>query len=273
MATSGQFDLLRSVSLPSVRRQKFAPSTVVLVADGFVITPKIVRELASMLGGIEIVPLQNRRVPGAAGAWNTGLEFLATKRFDGFVTVIDDDDEWDDHHLAVNRDATRRTNANVVISGLRILRDQVLLERAIPKDFTDRMFLIGNPGWQGSNTFVAMRAMEAVGGFRDGLTSANDRDLAVRLLRWPGVRVAYTREWTATWHLSSKRQTLSSPRSEAKLRGLRWFWQIYGSEMQPAEVEKFFERAEDLFRIKREEVLSDPHDHPPHCEPHGDLFS
>lgn len=96
--------------------------------------------------------------------------------------------------------------------------------------------------------------------------------LAIRLLRSPRIRVAYTGKWTATWHLSSGRQTLSSPRSEAKLRGLRWFWQIYGSEMQPAEAEEFFERARELFGFRRDEIVLANNDRPQHCEPRGDLI-
>lgn len=271
MATAGRCDLLRSVSLPAVRKQGHAPVLVVLVADGCIISPADVRKLAA-IDGMEFVQLQNVRAAGAAGAWNTGLEFLQSRGFDGFVAMLDDDDEWDENHLAANLHAARHANATVAISGLRLMRDGVLCDRAIPQDFTDRMFLVGNPGWQGSNTFVAMRALAAVGGFRDGLASANDRDLAIRLLRSPRIRVAYTGKWTATWHLSSGRQTLSSPRSEAKLRGLRWFWQIYGSEMQPAEAEEFFERARELFGFRRDEIVLANNDRPQHCEPRGDLI-
>lgn len=271
IATKGRHDLLRNMSLPSVGRQSQPPVMVLLVADGCEISPETTREMATLAGG-DFVVLANRRAKGAAGAWNTGLEFLVGRNFDGFVALLDDDDEWDGNHLAANLHAARHAKASVVISGLRLSRDGELLERAIPKDFTDRMFLAGNPGWQGSNTFVAMQALKVVGGFRDGLQSANDRDLAIRLLRCPGVRVAYTGEWTATWHLSSKRQSLSSPRSEAKLRGLRWFWQIYGSEMQPAEADEFFARAKKMFCIDREEILLNDHDRPPHREPRGDLL-
>ena len=271
MATKGRCDLLRNLSLPSIRKQSESPVLVVLVNDGCVIMPDDVQSLAALVG-IKLVLLQNRRAAGAAGAWNTGLEFLASRSFDGFVAMLDDDDEWDENHLAANLDAARHANATVVVSGLRLVRDGVRCERTIPSDFTDQMFLVGNPGWQGSNTFVAMRALAAVGGFREGMVSANDRDLAIRLLRWPGAHVAYTGEWTATWHLSSNRPTLSTPRSEAKQRGLRWFWQIYGSEIKPAEVEEFFARASRLFRIERKEILSDTDDRPPHCKPHGDLL-
>ena len=271
-ASCNRLNLLRAISLPSVSRQTLSPRVVVLISDGWTVEPEVSREFSALLGGTKFVSIRNHRAAGAPGAWNTCLRYLAERGFNGFVAILDDDDEWDENHLAKNLHAAQDANANVVISGMRLLRDGVLLERAVPKDFTDRMFLVGNPGWQGSNTFVSMQAMKAVGGFRDGLASANDRDLAIRLLRLPGIRVAYTGEWTATWHLSSVRQVLSSPRSEAKLRGLRWFWQIYGSEMQPAEAEEFFARGHGYFGIRRDEILSSHDDRPPHCEPHGDLL-
>lgn len=271
MATAGRCDLLRTVSVPCAHRQTHAPTLAVLVADGWVATPGDAGELAA-LAGVELILLQNRRSQGAAGAWNTGLEFLAARGFDGFVAMLDDDDEWDETHLAANVRTARAASADIVVSGLRLLRDGTLVERRLAQQLTDRMFLVGNPGWQGSNTFVSMRALKAVGGFRDGMPSSNDRDVAIRLLRQPGVQVAYTGEWTATWHLRSTRQTLSSPRSKAKLRGLRWFWHIYGPEMQPAEAEAFFARASDTFQIGRAEILQNHADRPPHCEPHGDLF-
>lgn len=271
MASSGRRDLLLARSLPSICRQTCPPELVVLVDDGGQYAPAFAPMLAAQLP-VELVLIPNRRAPGAAGAWNTGLEFLAARRFAGFVAMLDDDDEWDEDHLALNLKAASANSANVVISGLRLLLDGVICERTLPQQFTDRMFLVGNPGWQGSNTFVALHLLMAVGGFRDGLASANDRDLAIRLLRAPGVRVAYTNTWSATWHISSDRPTLSSPRSPAKLQGLRWFWHIYGPEMSPQEVEAFFTRAAAVFHIGQAEIMAACGSLSPHTAPQGDLL-
>jgi len=270
IATCGRFERLRTVSLPSVRRQTLAPLVVVLVADGCVIPPELAAGFVSLLGKIKFVLLQNQRAGGAAGAWNTALDYLAGEKFNGFVAILDDDDAWDENHLSTNLIMATSAKANTVISGLRLVKDDVPFPRLLPQNLTDRTFLTGNPGWQGSNTFVTLPTLAAVGGFRDGLPSLNDRDLAIRLLRWSGTRMAYTGQWTSTWHLSTKAPALSSPRSTAKLRGLRWFWHIYGSEMWPAEAELFFARATELFSLGRDEILSDKTDQPPHCLPRGD---
>jgi hypothetical protein len=272
MATNGRRDSLRFRSLHSVRRQICTPTTVILIADSCAISHEEVEELMALFGETEFVLLQNRRTAGAAGAWNTGLGYLLSAGFGGFVALLDDDDEWDEDHLAVNLGVALESSASVVISGLRLKVDGVLSERPLPRNLSERMFLTGNPGWQGSNTFVAMRALTAVGGFRDGMPSANDRDLALRLLRWPEVHVAYTHKWTATWHLSSARQALSSPCSATKLRGLRWFWNLYGQELSHAESEEFFTRADALFGFGRDEILAGSTDHPPHRELRGDLL-
>src|SRR6266404_9614001 len=123
MATCGRHNLLRTLSLPSVRRQTCAPILAILVDDGCGVSPDNVRELSASLFGIELVLLKNRRSAGAAGAWNTGLDYLAAAKFDGFVAMLDDDDEWDENHLAENVHAALSANATVVISGLRLVRD------------------------------------------------------------------------------------------------------------------------------------------------------
>ena len=273
IATKGRHDQLRSISLPSVCRQLCSPVKVILVADACAVSGALAREYALLLGALELVVLSNCRAAGAAGAWNTGLDYLQADKFDGFVALLDDDDAWDENHLSENMAAAQRGRANVVISGLRLMRDGIACDRKLPRNFNDRMFLTGNPGWQGSNTFVSLQALRAVGGFRDGMASSNDRDLAVRLLRMSDVRVSYTGKWTATWHLASGRQTLSSPEADSKLRGLRWLWQIYGAEMEPSETEEFFSRSKKLFGLERAEIISYMDDCPPHREPRGDFIS
>lgn len=242
-----------------------------MVNDGLPFGPEERRWVTEALGGIPHVLLNNSRAKGAAGAWNTGLSHLLSVGFEGFVAILDDDDTWDPHHLETNLACARKHSAAAVISGLRMRINGIAQERRLPEGFNDAMFLAGNPGWQGSNTFVAQETLAKVGGFRDGLASLNDRDLAIRLLRQPSVRVAYTGAWTATWHASTDGSTLSSPRSCAKLKGLQWFWRIYGAEMSKAQESSFFQRARDLFHIEPDEIrrgdAGDPHYH----QSRGDL--
>lgn len=269
VATRNRWDLLTGRCLPSICRQSRPPELAVVVNDGREFTPAQTREIEAALAPICTVVLQNVRSGGAAGAWNTGLAHLL-RRASGFVAFLDDDDEWDACHLEVNHLAVR-SGAEVVVSGLRRVVDGVTARRPLPDALHARDFLVGNPGWQGSNTYVALARLEQVRGFRDGLASLNDRDLAVRLLRLPDVRVACTGAWTSTWHVSSVRPALSTPRSPAKISGLRWFWQIYGQEMSAGDADAFFRRADRCFGVSAHEILAPGRDVPPHTHPHGDL--
>jgi len=271
IATKDRWDLLREVSLPSVRRQTRLPNLVVVINDGHLLSHDQQLILAKIMGTIPTVVLPNRRAAGVAGAWNTGLTHLRSLGRDGFVAILDDDDSWDDCHLAENEAAARAHGAEIVVAGLRLVMDGVDRHRPLIKSLTDRDFLVGNPGWQGSNTFVRLSLLLQAGGFRDGLQSLNDRDLAIRLLRISQGPPALVPKWTSSWRVQANGQSLSAPRSQAKLSGLRWFWRIYGDQMTDAETEAFFDRAANLFGIPRVQITEPTSDVPPHRRPHGDL--
>ncbi|MFP4145076.1 MAG: glycosyltransferase family 2 protein [Phycisphaeraceae bacterium] len=272
LATRDRWEMLTSLSLPSVRRQTRQPDLLVLVNDGRPLTNPQQQYLADLVAPIPLSVLKNRRLRGAAGAWNTGLAFLAERHGRGFVALLDDDDTWDPNHLETNL-AAAAEGADIVISGLRLLIDGAEQERELVRHVTDREFLVGNPGWQGSNTFVRLSLLKQVGGFREGMPSLNDRDLAIRLLRVPGVRVAFTGAWTSSWHIRTGSASLSSPRSPAKVAGLQWFWRIYGQDMTAAEAEAFLARAERLFAVPRQQILRHDTEGPTHCQLQGDLVA
>jgi hypothetical protein len=41
----------------------------------------------------------------------------------------------------------------------------------------------------------------------------------------------------------------------AKIRGLQWFWRLYGAEMTEDEASSYFHRALHFFGVTRDEVL------------------
>lgn len=253
VATSNRESLLRSYSMPSILAQTVHCSQVVIVNDGESLTEetRLVLERSASARDVPLTVLTNDRARGAAGAWNKGLDHLRRTGHRGFVALLDDDDAWDEDHLEANLEHAE--GADLVVSGLRMRAGGRIEPRPLIDALRDRDFLTGNPGWQGSNTFVSLPLMMAVGGFRDGLASMNDRDLAIRLLRHPGVRWRLTGRWTATWNRDTP-WNLSRPLSEAKLLGLRRFWRIYGPEMYPSEQAAYFERAERLFGFLRSAI-------------------
>lgn len=195
------------------------------------------------------VVLTNTRSQGAAGTWNTGLSWLQDQRFDGYVAILDDDDEWDSDHLKQCESASLEGRVDVVLSGLRVVKDGVELPRAPLSSVSRDDFLSGNPGWQGSNTFVKSRAIERVGGFTDGLPSTNDRDLAVRLLGLPDLTTAFTGRMTASWHLSSHGDGLSRAGSPEKRAGLLQFFAMHRHLMSSQVETRFRTRARELFGV------------------------
>ncbi len=252
VATRNRAELLQQRSIPSILRQTALPSVVVLVNDGAPHPEAMRRVFAGIAGRTSLQLLENARAPGPAGAWNTGLQWLSDQRFGGFVAILDDDDTWDPQHLAANLQAASSTGATLSVSGLRLqvgahLEPRPLLSRLAVSDF-----LAGNPGWQGSNTFVRLAAFEAIGGFDEQLPSMHDRDLAVRLLRHPGISWVLVPEWTATWFMGTP--GCLTARSSTKLVALRRFLEKHGALMRAEDRRAFFERAQQLFGYTQTEI-------------------
>ncbi|RQO54419.1 hypothetical protein DBR47_22475 [Paucibacter sp. KBW04] len=240
--------LLHAVS--TVVTQRRPSDKLILVFDRDMPDAAVLLAIERDCADLSLTILRNQGSPGAAGTWNTGLAWLQAQGFTGYVAVLDDDDEWDDDHLARCELASGDGTADVVLSGLRVKKDGVELPREPLASVRRDDFLAGNPGWQGSNTFVSLEALLRVGGFTDGLPSTNDRDLAVRLLSLPALNVAFTHRMTATWHINTKGDALSRPGSAEKRDGLIRFLAMHGDLMTPEIRAKFKARARDLFGVE-----------------------
>lgn len=257
IATKDRAQLLLTRAFPSVLQQSCRPDMLVIVNDGAPLGAQVMDALSAGArdAGVALKLLTNTRAEGAGGAWNTGLDALGTLGYQGFVAILDDDDAWARAHIATN--LKHAESANLVVSGLELHVAGRRRARPLIEHLDAREFLVGNPGWQGSNTFVDLDLLLSAGGFREGLVSLNDRDLAIRVLRHPTTRWRLTGEWTAIWYADTP-GNLSSPRSTAKLDGLRAFWRIYGGEMRATEREAFFQRAERLFCFRADDITHWP---------------
>ncbi|WP_291329780.1 glycosyltransferase family A protein [Desulfovibrio sp. UCD-KL4C] len=254
VATLGRSDKFLKRAIPSIQCQSVKPEAVVIVCDGKPFGPEICAKIKNLLLNIPVFFLANTRTPGVAGAWNSGLLFLRENINAEYVALLDDDDSWDNNHLYLNLTSAQKNDSNVVVSGLRIVKDGVPVECDIITSLNENNFLIGNPGWQGSNTFISVDLLFLVGDFREGLASLNDRDLAIRVIRHPQCKISYTGSWSATWYLTTKGNQLSSFRNSNKISGLRSFWGIYRDDMSEAIQRKFFSRAEKLFGVPKQEI-------------------
>lgn len=99
MATRPRENLLRCVSIPSIARQILSPAALVIVSDLHRLTGSTEQELQTLLPRTKIHSISNSRDEGAAGTWNTGLNYIYQRWPEAYVAILDDDDAWDNDHL------------------------------------------------------------------------------------------------------------------------------------------------------------------------------
>ncbi|HGP1202561.1 glycosyltransferase [Pseudomonas aeruginosa] len=248
-----RMELLRR-ALASVCAQNMAPNSVVIVCD---------RGLrpADAMATIDLALedphwLMNQGPSGAANAWNTGIDYIAKHWPDDYLAILDDDDTWDSEHLAGCLSIAARGDwPDLVISGIRAWVDGIEQPREPIRSLLVSDFLVGNPGWQGSNTFIRIATLLRAGCFTPGLASCNDRDLAIRVLSLEGLRSAFTARHTVNWFHERGRACLSSVGSDDKLSGLTRFYQLHGWRMTSEHERRFFARAKELFGLPRDLIL------------------
>lgn len=257
IATKPRLESLVNVALPSLAKQNMLPSVVYIVADRRELSSIECSQLSDQFPSLNFRFLSNANSQGAAGTWNTGLFEIERLEADCYVAIIDDDDVWDADHLETCYSIAHEHDwPEVVISGLRTLKDNVEIPRPLVESVCVDDFLVGNPGWQGSNTFVHIKAFQRAGYFTDGLQSSNDRDLAIRLLSIPDLRVGFSRKFTANWRLDAEPDCLSRRRGPEKIAGLRQFLQLHGAKMKRDQRIQFFARCYQLFGIAEQELTS-----------------
>ena len=254
IATTPRLELLERHALPSIRCQSLQPSMVVIVSDGRSLRDFERQSIQLKLPCMDFLFLDNGHSPGVAGSWNTGIKEILRIFSDCYVAIIDDDDRWQENHLVTCLNFSDYGSADVVVPGLHIVINDQVVDTNLPSNLRPADFLRGNPGWQGSNTFIKASILRSVGGFTDGLISCNDRDLAIRVLSRPTIDVRYTSTATAFWNCNSNPLALSAPRSVQKLRGCAQFLQLYERQMSELDRKFFFDRIEELFQWSMQDI-------------------
>lgn len=257
VATRPDMALLCSRALPAIRAQIKAPTIVLVVFDQRPPSEQEREEITHQLAPLRVKVLCNTQLPGAAGAWNTGIAWAIRQLPNSYVAILDDDDHWDSKHLQCCwQTAEDHAWPDIVLSGLRVRIGNQTANSEPITSISQHDFLVGNPGWQGSNTFVKTKALREIGGFTPGLVSCNDRDLAIRLLDSPSRTMAYTSRFTATWYGAEKATALSAFGSAQKLAGLAQFYDRYQSRMTTHQQRLFFDRAAKVFGIDEATILA-----------------
>jgi len=241
-----------SRTIPSLLRQTKRWDALVIVDDSAASNASIRSNFESAgLGRLNLIV--NRRPKGAAGAWNTGLEFIRTNYGEAWVAILDDDDEWTADHLAscIARVSPR---IDAVISGIITIVDELPASTPIHDKFCVSSFLHHNPGWQGSNTFVRLSSLESAGCFDENLACTHDRDLAIRLLALEAFAHTRTGVTTVKYHIGSGEPAYTRRLNPVKLAGLRTFWLKHRFRMNVEQEAGFFAHAATMFGFSQQQI-------------------
>lgn len=206
-----------------------------------------------------VIPNNRTHGNSGTGAWNTGAIRSLNFGNNNYLAILDDDDEWQPDYLReclkktkLGKKRKRKEYVAAVVTGILRKEQNRSVKIVVKKNsFTKRQFFIGNPGLQGSNIFIHLRTFWTIGGFDENLSSATDRDLAIRLiefcqaLRYPKIR--FREKSLVMHHAYSSDRVTTNPRS--KENGLRSFYRKYLPFMTKKEKELSLERAHRLFNF------------------------
>jgi len=254
IATTPRLDFLRGESLKSIETQIAKPELIVIVSDKKEISLEELKGLQSIIPQIPIYAICNQYSSGVAGSWNTGVECIRTLYEDCYISILDDDDKWQSNHLSSCLKLAQEHSFDVVLSGIKVINQGVIVSENIPNNLLVSDFLIGNPGWQGSNTFIRLSSFLQVSGYTDGLISCNDRDFAIKVLDSKTISIGYTHHSTVHWNINHSKDALSAIGSDQKLTGVAQFFNKYSHRMSQKQQEQFFHRMESLFNLTKVKI-------------------
>ena len=175
VATRNRPELLASRALLSIAEQTRRPDLLVVVDDSDVDTRSTNAAIAAGFEstGVKTFYMENRRTPGASGAWNSALAHLQAAAPEVFVAVLDDDDAWEPPYLEQCERAALTHNLDMVAAGIvyHEAGDDSGRPLAPPQRLDVNELLVRNPHIQGSNLFVRIRKLLEAGGFDEALVS------------------------------------------------------------------------------------------------------
>ena len=258
--THNRPQMLANRAIASVASQTRKPDYLFVVDDSDSKVRKLNKEVvATRKAAEETHYLENYRSRGACGAWNTAFSRLlsltpADVRDLYYVALLDDDDSWEPTYLEQCATMAEQAGLDVVVAHFnRVASGGPEPQEIQQGDLIPETFLVTNPGWQGSNTFVRFTALLKAGCFDENQASTNDRDLAIRLLNIPGIRCGVIPELLVTHYADEDREQLSKPASPQKKAGLQAFYAKYSQRMDEAGKTLFKSRADDPFKVPVED--------------------
>ncbi|MDG1550552.1 MAG: glycosyltransferase, partial [Candidatus Poseidoniaceae archaeon] len=249
ITTYNRPELLKIRALNSVKYQSLQPNQVILIDNS---DEKTILE-TNKQNFQELFPngiyLKNGGFPSAAGTWNFGLKYIHENYPNSWTAILDDDDEWLEDHLQNN--IPYMTDYDVVLGGIRTILDGKHIEERNPKTLKIEEIFSTNPGWQGSNTFIRTKRIIEAGSFDESLLCTHDRDLAIRVLSIPEIRIIGTGITSVNYYLDNDRESLTLSKSKGKHTGLLQFFVKHKHLMKEEDKVNFISRA-NFFGLDKE---------------------
>lgn len=195
------------------------------------------------------------RFMSGTGAWNTGI-FEAYKQFpNGFVSILDDDDEYLPNHLT---DCVNVISENTVAVFQRLIwknDDTSTMNFDLTKvQLTAENFFIGNPGVQGSNMFFKTKSLVDIGGFDETLPNTTDRDLMIRFLWKNDLNNIEVIKTIGVIHYNHNLKKVNSDIPK-KQKGLDLFYKKYVAHFSEESYKKSIDRANAFFNYTPTEQI------------------
>jgi len=254
IATKDRFDLLSKRSIPSVVQQSRIPDCLIVVDDSQTTQREQNRAYVTSFSfsSCKVIYLENRRMPGASGSWNTVLDFACQEIGHPeslFLAFLDDDDAWASTYLEASYEYARENQLDMVASDFRRFEQAsaIPVSNQAPESLSSNDFLIRNPGIQGSNLFLRADLLLMAGGFDESLSSTTDRDVCIRIADLGIARYGRLPKPLMDHFADPDRTRLSTKGSSAKLEGLTAFWRKYFGRMSSSQRQAFADRSLELF--------------------------
>ena len=201
--------------------------------------------------------LKNQRTQfmSGTGAWNTGI-FEAYKQFpNGFVSILDDDDEYLPNHLIVCVNEIRKDTVAVFHRLIWQNENNSTMNVDLTKDqLTAENFFIGNPGVQGSNMFFKTQSLIKIHAFDETLPNTTDRDLMIRFLWNNNLKNITVIESIGVNHYNHNKQKVNND-IKRKHKGLDLFYKKYAVHFSKEAYQKSLVRAKNFFNYNPKQQI------------------
>lgn len=201
--------------------------------------------------------IKNRRTQfmSGTGAWNTGI-FEAHDNFpNGFISILDDDDEYLPNHL---HECISEIKAETVAVFQRLIwynDDKSTMYVDLTKEsLTAENFFVGNPGVQGSNMFFKSQKLIEIGGFDETMPNTTDRDLMIRFLWKNDLNKIEVIETIGVNHYNHKREKVNND-TLRKQQGLDLFYKKYKAHFSDEAYRKSLVRVKKHFNYTLKEQI------------------